>query len=115
MTRIDRLLEPLDLGAQKRDALRELGRRQIVDVLPDLVGEDRFGLRPKYEIRRRMQASVLPSPSSGGEDEPASEHARARVDGIVENTGLTGRDAAFGLDELDLARGHEQGGSWRAS
>ncbi|HZZ23919.1 MAG TPA: hypothetical protein VFE60_15675 [Roseiarcus sp.] len=47
MTRLNRLLEPVDLGAQLERCAGELGRRQVVDVLPYLVGEAWFGLRPK--------------------------------------------------------------------
>src|SRR3984885_14527026 len=73
-----------------------------------------LGFAPKTDSSSSAAMRFLRSPSSG-DDEPAPEHPGARVDGIVENAGLTGRDAVFGLDELDLARRHEQCGSRRTS
>ncbi len=47
MPRIDRPLEALDLRFQKRDTFSEFRRRQVVEVLPDLVLARRFLLDPE--------------------------------------------------------------------
>ena len=61
LTRVDRVFKPLDFGAQKRNPLRKLGGRQVIDVLPNLVSEGRFGFRAKSEFIIECRHAVPPA------------------------------------------------------
>src|SRR5271157_3853792 len=60
LPRLDRLLEPLDLGAKKPDALGELGFGEIVEDLAHLVAGLLFGLRAEQGLFVECRHGVRP-------------------------------------------------------